>query len=137
MDREPRKFGYLRDPLYLWCVVLYVVNRFVVKPNCGIVFFHAYLNDVICIGFILPPMLWLLRRLKLRSHDGAPDFREIVIPLVMISWAFEIYLPNTERFREVTVSDPFDIVAYAFGAVVAGAFWHFHYRKTTNPHSSR
>ncbi|MCL2304346.1 MAG: hypothetical protein FWC43_03280 [Planctomycetaceae bacterium] len=126
---EFRRFGYLRDPLYLACVVLYVVNRFWIKPNCDIYFFHAWLNDVICIPFTVPPMLWLLRRLRLRFHDGPPTLMEITIPLLMISWAFEIYLPNTAMFRDVTVADPWDIVAYAVGAAAAGGFWGFWYKK--------
>jgi len=128
-NTEFRRFGYLRDPLFLACVVLYVVNRFWIKPNSDIYFFHAWLNDVICIPFTLPPMLWLLRRLRLRFHDGPPTLMEITIPLLIISWAFEIYLPNTAMFREVTVADPWDIVAYAAGAVAAGGFWGFWYKK--------
>jgi hypothetical protein len=121
-------FGYLRDPLFLACVLLYVVNRFWIKPNCSFFFFHAYLNDVICIPFTLPPMLWLLRHLRLRFHDDPPTLMELAIPLVMISWAFEIYFPNTEMFRNVTGADPWDIVAYAVGTVAAGAFWRSWYR---------
>ena len=128
-NTEFRRFGYLRDPLFLACVVLYVVNRFWIKPNSDIYFFHAWLNDVICIPFTLPPMLWLLRRLRLRFHDGPPTLMEMTIPLLIISWAFEIYLPNTAMFREVTVADPWDIVAYATGAVAAGGFWFFWYKK--------
>jgi len=124
-----RRFGYWRDPLYLACVFLYVVNRFWIKPNCGFFFFHAYWNDVLCIPFTVPPMLWLLRRLHLRFHDGPPTILEITIPLLMISWAFEIYLPNTAMFRDVTVADPWDIVAYAIGAVAAGAWWFCWYKK--------
>ncbi len=62
------RFGYLCDPLYVACVVLYLVNRFWIKPNCGTIFFHAWLNDVICIPFTVPPMLWVLRRLRLRKQ---------------------------------------------------------------------
>jgi hypothetical protein len=135
MDENPvfRRFGYLRDPLFLACVFLYVVNRFWIKPNCDIVFFHAYLNDVICIPFTLPPMLWVLRRLRLRFHDGPPTLPEIVIPLLMIAWAFEVYLPNTAMFRDVTFADPWDIVAYAAGAIAAGTFWFLWYRVTSVP----
>ena len=129
MSARFRPFDYWRDPLFLFCVVLYVVNRFAIKPNCDAFFFHAWLNDVICIPFTLPPMLWVLNRFRLRFREGPPAFVEIALPLVVISWAFEIYLPNTERFREVTVADPWDIVAYAFGAVVSGIFWYYYYRK--------
>ncbi|MGL4942938.1 MAG: hypothetical protein ACRC46_07090 [Thermoguttaceae bacterium] len=131
MSLEFHRFGYCRDPLFLVCVIVYVVNRFCIKPNCDIVFFHAYLNDVICIPFTLPPMLWLLRRLRLRFHDGPPTFLEVAIPLLLISWAFEIYLPNTATFQNVTVADPADIVAYTLGAILAGTFWFFLYLRRT------
>ena len=127
---EFRQFGYLRDPLFLVCVCTYLANRFWFKPNCDFIFIHCYLNDVICIPFTIPPMLWLLRRLGLRFHDEPPTFTEIAIPLLMISWAFEIYFPNTAMFREVTFADPWDIVAYTIGAVAAGAFWFYWYKKT-------
>ena len=130
MPESYRKFGYLVDPLYLACVVLYVVNRLWLKPYCDFWFFHWYLNDLICIPFVLPPMLFALRLLRLRRTDGPPDYWEIVVPLLMISFAFEVYFPNTERFRGVTVADPFDIVAYTVGAVISGFFWMFWYRKT-------
>ncbi len=122
-----RRFAYLRDPLFLACVILYVVNRFWIKPNCDIYFFHAWLNDFICIPFTVPPMLWLLRCTRLRFHDGVPTFWEISIPLVIISWAFEIFLPNTALYRDVTVADPWDIVAYGGGAVCAGGLWRWRY----------
>ena len=128
-NRVYRQFGYLRDPLFLACVLLYLVNRFWIKPHCTFFFFHAYLNDVICIPFTLPPMLWLLRRLRFRFHDDPPTLTELAIPLVMISWAFEIYLPNTDMFRDLTVADPWDIVAYAVGAVAAGTFWFVWYNR--------
>lgn len=129
MSESYRKFGYLTDPLYLICVALYGVNRFWIKPHCDFCFFHWYLNDLICIPFVLPPMLLALRLLKLRKEEGPPTYWEIVVPLVALSFAFEIYFPNTERFRDVTVSDPLDIVAYAVGAVASGLFWLFWYQK--------
>jgi hypothetical protein len=50
----------------------------------------------------------------------------------MISWAFEIYLPNTSWFQEITVADPLDIIAYTFGAIAAGLFWFFRYKIQNN-----
>ena len=123
-----RPFGYLRDPLFLVCVVLYVVNRFWIKPNCDFFFFHAWLNDTICIPFVVPPMLWLLRCLRLRFHDEPPTLEEIAIPLLMISWTFEIYLPNTAAYRDLTFASAWDIVAYTVGAVFSGVFWFFWYK---------
>ncbi|MDD3586246.1 MAG: hypothetical protein PHQ75_03615 [Thermoguttaceae bacterium] len=129
MPESYRKFGYLADPLYLICVALYLANRLWIKPHCDFWFFHWYLNDLICVPFLLPPLLYFLSLVRLRKTEGPPDYWEIVVPLIMISFAFEVYFPNTERFRGVTFADPWDIVAYTVGAVVSGFFWSFWYRK--------
>jgi hypothetical protein len=128
MRRSFYRFGYLRDPLFLFCIVLYALNRIVIKPNCEVYFFHAWLNDVICIPFTLPLMLWVLRLLRLRFHDEPPKPFEILIPLFIISWSFEVYLPNTEMFRNVTVADRWDVLAYSVGAIASGTFWFFWYQ---------
>jgi len=116
-----RKFRYLLDPLFLACVALWFLNRFAIKPNCGFIFFHAWLNDLICIPFWVPVMLAGMRLARLRRHDGPPTFAEIGIPLVLWSWWFEIYLPNLAGSRHY--ADPWDIVAYSSGAVFAYWFW--------------
>ena len=123
-----KPFRYFKDPLYLFCVAFYLVNRFGIKPNCDVYFFHAWLNDFICIPFIVPPMLWLLRVLQIRRHDLPPTLPEIVIPLVIISWTFEIFLPQTERFGPYTVADPYDMIWYSLGAALSGLFWMLWYR---------
>ena len=120
-DTCGHKFRYLLDPLFLACVALYFLNRFVIKPNCDFVFFHAWLNDVICIPFWIPVMLAGMRLTRLRRHDNPPTFAEIGIPLVLWSWWFEIYLPNLVGSRHY--ADPWDIVAYSSGAVFAYWFW--------------
>ena len=118
------KFRYLFDPLFLVCVGLYFFNRFVIRPNCNVQFFHAWLNDLICIPFWVPIMLAGMRLTRLRRHDGLPTVFEIVVPLVIWSWLFEIYLPNLATEKTPYYSDPWDIVAYSIGALLAGCFWH-------------
>ena len=62
------RFRYLRDPLFLACVVVYFVNRFVLKAVWEAGFVHTHLNDLICVPFWVPIMLWVERRsLKLRA----------------------------------------------------------------------
>ena len=53
---------------------------------------------------------------------------EIAIPLVLISFAFEVWLPGTEKYHLVTVSDPFDVAAYFAGAVFSWWVWTVSYR---------
>ena len=120
-----RKFRYLLDPLFLACVGLYCLNRYAIRPNCDVYFFHAWLNDLICIPFWVPIMLAGMRLVRLRRHDGPPTYLEIVVPLVIWSWLFEIYLPNLSMQSPPYHADPWDIVAYSIGALFAGCFWHW------------
>ena len=69
---------------------------------------------------ILPPVLLAQRWLGLRTHDGAPTVGEILSHLVGWSVLFEIIGPHWMRHA---TGDPLDVVAYALGALVAGAWW--------------
>lgn len=125
-----RNFRYLLDPLFLACVGLYFLNRLVIRPNCDIPFFHAWLNDLICIPFWVPIMLAGLRILRLRQDDGPPTVTEIGIPLILWAWWFEIHLPNLAATADRYHADPWDIVAYTAGALAAWLFWRY----TVAPH---
>lgn len=120
-------FRYLRDPLFLICVSTYFVNRLVLKQIWESGFAHEHLNDLICLPFWVPVMLWVERRIGLRRHDAPPEVIEIVIPLVIWSWVFEVILPATEWFGPYCVSDQRDIFWYSAGAVGAGFFWRWWY----------
>jgi hypothetical protein len=85
---------YLRDPLFLACVLAYFVNRWAMKPLMGGGFLHDHLNDLVCIPFWVPIMLWGQRRLGYRRSDGAPLAGEILIPLFVWSWFFEFVVPR-------------------------------------------
>jgi hypothetical protein len=121
------RFGYLRDPLFVACVLTYLVNRVVLKRVWENGFVHEHLNDVICIPFWVPVMLWGQRRLGLRRSDGPPEAAEVVIPLVAWSWAFEILLPATGWLGPWCVADHRDVLCYALGALGAGVFWRWWY----------
>jgi hypothetical protein len=121
------RFLYLRDPLFVFCVATYFVNRFVFKSIWPSGFVHEHLNDLICIPFWVPIMLFAQRRLGLRAEDGSPEPGEIVIPLIIWSWVFEIILPGTALFRDRCVADYLDIFYYSLGALVAALFWNWWY----------
>jgi hypothetical protein len=121
------RFRYLKDPLFLCCVVLYFANRWVVKPYLPNEFSRSYLNDVICLPFWVPIMLFLMRRIGLRKDEGPPTAAELLIPLLIWSWTFEIYLPSVPCFKGLATSDYLDIFAYALGGCFAAGFWKFWY----------
>jgi hypothetical protein len=122
------RFLYLADPLFLACVQAYAVNRFLLRPNLDLRFLHHYFNDLICIPFWVPIMLFFQKLLRLRRDDAPPQTGEILIPLILWSFAFEVWLPRTEVLRGKAIADPIDIVCYSLGALGAAWFWRFWYR---------
>jgi hypothetical protein len=60
------------------------------------------------------------RRLRLRTTDTPPDWREVLMHLVVWSVAAEVVGPH---FFARATGDIWDVAAYAAGAVVATVFW--------------
>jgi hypothetical protein len=121
------RFRYLWDPLFITCVLVYFVNRLVLKAVWETGFVHEHLNDLICIPFWVPVMVWVERHLGLRADDGPPEAMEVIIPLILWSWLFEIVLPRTELFGRYCVADHRDVFYYAAGALAAAVFWRWWY----------
>jgi hypothetical protein len=115
-----KRFRYALDPLCIACCVLYVVNRWLVKPVTTSVFLHGYFNDSLMIPCALPFLLWVQRKFGLRQNDAAPDAKEILFHLVIWSVLFEWIGPH---IMNVT-GDVWDVVAYTGGAVLAWAWWN-------------
>jgi hypothetical protein len=116
-----KRFGYWRDPLFLMCCTLYVVNRWAIKPHVHSPFLHGQFNDLLLIPCALPLVLWLQRHLGLRKHDAPPSASEIGFHLVAWSLLMEVAGPHLMR----VTGDPLDVVAYAVGGVLAGLWWRF------------
>ncbi len=115
-----KPFRYLRDGLFLVTCLLYVVNRWGLKPHTHNAFIHGYFNDVLLIPCALPPLLLTERWLGLRRHDLLPEAGEIFLNWVVWSILFEVIGPHIMR----TTGDPWDVVAYAVGGMVAWLWWH-------------
>lgn len=127
------RFRYLKDPLFLFCVTVYFVNRWIIKPYFPNPFSRDSLNDVICIPFWVPIMLFIMQKLRLRHNDIPPTASEILIPLIIWSWVFEAYLPFTKFFKHLATSDYLDVLSYTEGALFSAIFWKFWYREWTLP----
>ena len=125
------RFRYLRDPLFLATVAVYLCNKFLRLSTGGTEFQNAYLNDLICVPFWVPVMLAANRLLGLRRHDGPPRFYEIMIPILVWATAFEIVFPVSSWFGKHAVADANDILFYCLGGLIAGLFWRCHYAGPT------
>ena len=121
------RFRYCGDPMFLTVAALYAVNRWLIKPHVPLnrtTFFAWHLNDLICIPFCLPPVLYIYRLVGLRRPDAFPTRWEIVSHLAVWSLTFEWIAPRYfHRQLPLAISDPWDIVAYAVGACAAGYRW--------------
>ena len=81
------RFQYLRDPLFLAVLAVYFVNRWVFKSVWSGGFVHEHLNDLICIPFWVPIMLWgtaparvsRVRRTTAHERDPDPSVRLVVV----------------------------------------------------------
>jgi len=121
------QFKYLKDRLFWVCVGLYFLNRFVVKPIMvgKTNFFSSYFNDLLCIPFWLPIVLLVTKYAGFRSHNEPPDLLELGFYVFLWSIVFEYVAPAYGKYFNYPVADPWDIVCYATGAMIAWFFWNF------------
>ena len=120
-SRNDGRFSYFTDELFLLGCSAYALNRWLLKPHLHSEFLHSHFNDFWMIPCALPPVLWLHRRLGLRTHDRAPGLMEIGGHLFFWSLLFEWIGP---RFMPHTTGDPLDCLAYLAGALLAIMWWH-------------
>lgn len=115
------RFRYWRDGLFLLACFLYALNRWVLKPRVHSAFLHDHFNDLLLIPCALPLLLLAQRWLKLRCNDEPPTAGEIGLNLLLWSVLFEGIGPHLMRHA---TGDPWDVVAYVAGGIVAGLWWH-------------
>lgn len=118
-----KPFRYLLDPLCLAGCTAYTLNRWLLKPLTHSPFLHSHFNDLWLIPCALPPLLYIQRRLHLRTHDHHPSAPEIFATLTVWSVLFEIIGPHLMS----TVGDPLDVAAYSAGALASWLYWSRHH----------
>lgn len=126
------RFGYIKDPLFVVCFSAYWTNTYLEKLDLSPGLLRSYLNDLICIPFWIPIMLWGERQLGLRRHDDPPHAFEVIIPLLIWSFVFEVVLPRLPVWTGKAVADPIDVFCYVVGAFMSVAFWGWWYRRRFN-----
>jgi hypothetical protein len=115
------RFRYWGDGLFIGAVVAYAANRWILKPRLASVFLHGYFNDLLLIPAALPVVLWMQRRLGIRSNDCPPTGQEILLHWIVWSIICEGIGP---RISHHGTADPWDVVAYSVGASLAFFWWN-------------
>ncbi len=122
-------FRYFADPVCIVSLSLYAINRFILKPHhIGGWFTHGYLNDVLCLPLFVPMILYVQRLIGLRRHDGYPRAWELFQHWLIFSVVFEVIIPRMPSTFDST-ADPYDVLAYLAGGVVAWLWWRWLSRK--------
>ena len=122
-DSPRRPFLYLADPICIASILLYILNRWVLKPHhIGGWFTHGYLNDVLCLPLFLPIILRIQSVLGIRRHDLPPTLFEVLHNWLIFSIVFKGILPHLPMFT--TADDPWDVLAYLAGGVAAYVYWN-------------
>ncbi|MCB1128182.1 MAG: hypothetical protein KDM81_16935, partial [Verrucomicrobiae bacterium] len=79
------RFRYLRDPVFLVAVALYLLNRLWWKPGFGNAWLVNWFNDGLLIPCALPVLLWTHRLAGWRPHDLPPPWGEIALHVAVWS----------------------------------------------------
>ena len=116
-----KRFRYCRDGLFLVACLLYVANRWLVKPWCSAAVAQNWFNDLLLVPCALPPLLWTQRWLNLREHNESPSWREIGFHVAIWAALFEWAGPY---LVSRATGDAWDVVAYALGGIAAGWWWN-------------
>ena len=119
-----KHFTAWRDPVFLTCAGLWALGKYVLRPNFNCFYLHAYWNDFLCAGIAVPLVVTLTQKLRLRAANGPPTALEIAVPLCVIAYVFELYLPFRPVLQAYNISDPADILAYVLGGIVAYIIWN-------------
>ncbi len=131
---KPRpQFRYLADPMCIAALGLYALNRFVLKPHhIGGWFTHGYLNDVLCLPLFVPIILYIEHVIRLRRHAGFPRVWETVQCWAAFALVFQVVIPRFPK-TFIAAGDPWDILAYLAGGILAGCYWAMAARRARGP----
>ena len=135
------RFGYLRDPVFWVSSAAYAFNRLFLRSHLGALrhssfdfvraFFHSHFDDLLLIPAALPLALWIQRELGLRKHDLPPTWPEMLGHLTVWSVMCKGVGPF---WLHIGTPDPWDLVAYAAGGVLACLWWN---RRAFRPSPAR
>jgi hypothetical protein len=118
MSRGP--FLYLADRLCCAALLLYCLNRYLLKPHFKWPFLHNHFNDLLLIPVALPVVLWIQRFVRLRDSDDFPTWQEMIFHWAVWSLICEGIGPLWLKFG---TPDIWDVFCYGIGGIAACLWW--------------
>ncbi len=126
-----KRFGYLQDRLFGISLATYAFNRLVILPYSAGFFYshlhwawpflHSHFDDLLLMPAALPVVLWFQRLLGLRKHECPPTWPEMLFHLAVWSVMCKVVGPF---YFHIGVADPWDILFFAAGGIVACLWWN-------------
>lgn len=118
-----RKFKFLLDPLFLFSLTLYSINKLSLLGSefWNDEYSNYYLNDLLLVPVLVPIILYVSRILNFRDGYAPPNGLEIILPLAIWSIAFELVGPFC--FGKGT-ADPVDVLVYWLGGLTSWIIWN-------------
>ena len=136
MPAESRgEFGYWRDPVFLSCFAIYIINRLLIKPHLHHYspLFHGHLNDTLTVPVALPIYLLAYRWIGFRPDDRPPRWWEVglhvAVWIVFFKWFGPVVLHQG-------VYDLIDDGCIAGGGLLAWALWQRNWLKAESRSTS-
>lgn len=101
--------------LFLWLVIAYVVSLVLKQLHIQVHWlFSSYFADLLSLPILLTMSVHFIRQVQ-HKDDFLLDWPKVLFVWAYQSIVFEYFLPL--KFSKFT-SDPYDLVAYALGAVL-------------------
>ncbi len=122
LPERGRRFGYWRDPVFLACLGVYVLNRAVIKPHLPHYspLLDGHLDDTLTVPVALPLYLLAYRLIGLRPDDEPPRWWEVALHLAVWELFFKWFGPFV---LHRAVYDPVDMGCIAAGGLMAWLLW--------------
>jgi hypothetical protein len=111
----------LADRLCYSALLLYSLNRWILKPHFRSPFLHNHFNDLLLIPAALPVVLWIQHLLELRGHDDFPTWMEMAFHWAVWSIICEGIGPF---WLKSGTADIWDVACYAIGGIAACLWWN-------------
>lgn len=100
--------------IFIILVITFILNQLIEFLGIKLLFFHSYLDDLLCFPIILSVILFIHRQWRLKNKYFILPISHIIVSVFVFVIIFELLLPCISlKFT----ADIFDIVAYVVGSI--------------------